>query len=84
MSPVLRFITKQRCSLCEEAGPRILSAAGKLGVDVQVVDVDTDPQLLEAFGSRVPVLLNARDRVLAEGRIGTGSAWLAALRVRVG
>ncbi len=82
--PILRFVTRERCHICEESAARVRAAARRLGVHVLEVDVDGDEHLQAAFGGRVPVVLNARDRVLAEGRIGTGAAWRAALRARVG
>jgi hypothetical protein len=47
-----------------------------LGVDVATVDLDTDPELAAEYRRRVPVVLDRRGRVVAEGRI----SWWQALR----
>lgn len=44
-------------------------AARRAGLAVEVIDVDGDPDLLESFGDRVPVVLASDGSVLAEGHI---------------
>lgn len=58
----LRFLTRAGCSLCDKA-ERMLD-----GLDLEVVDVDADPALLERYDTRVPVLIDAESgAVLMEG-----------------
>jgi len=61
------FVTRSGCHLCEDALPLVLAEAGRRGIEVRVVDVDTDDELVRDFGLRVPVLRDAAGRVLAEG-----------------
>jgi Glutaredoxin-like domain (DUF836) len=62
----LTLITRQACSLCDEA----LEAIHRAGVDgpVTLRDVDEDSEL-SMYGERVPVLIDASGNVVAEGRI---------------
>ena len=57
-------MTRQGCSLCEEA----LRLLRDLGLDPELADVDADDQLHDLYDWRVPVVL--RDgAVVAEGKI---------------
>jgi glutaredoxin len=60
----LTFITRQGCHLCEEASndlARLLARFTELHPDkpytVDVVDVDSDPELRDKYSEEVPVLL---------------------------
>jgi len=53
--------TRENCHLCAEAIDTIrrVSEAEGIDLDMELVDVDTDDELREAYGERVPyVLLN--------------------------
>lgn len=50
----VRLYTRQGCGLCQRAEAAV--AALHRGVVVEVIDVDTDADLVERFGVRVPVL----------------------------
>jgi hypothetical protein len=65
----IRFLTRAGCYLCEEAKPRVLAGARRLGLDLQVVDVDA-AGLAGEYGDRVPVVLGPDGRELCSGRIG--------------
>jgi len=51
--------SREDCHLCEEALDTIRGVRADVPVDVvvEVVDVDTDPALREAYGDRVPYVL---------------------------
>ena len=60
----LTLITRQDCHLCEEASndlARLLARFTDLHPDmpytVEVLDVDSDPELLNQYSEEVPVLL---------------------------
>ncbi len=60
----LKLITRQGCHLCEEASndlARVIARFTKLHPDkeysVDVVDVDSDPELISKYSEEVPVLL---------------------------
>ncbi len=61
-------------------GPR----ARRRGVQVVVRDVEESPELLDEFGTRIPVLRDGEGAVLAEGRIGTREVRDAVAAVRRG
>jgi glutaredoxin len=52
------------CHLCDEA----LEMLGQLGVTPTVVDIDTDPQLQERFGTCIPVV-EINGRIRFRGRV---------------
>lgn len=51
--------TRENCSLCVVARETAVRVADDLGVeiDLELVDVDADPELAEAYGERVPHVL---------------------------
>ena len=65
----LTFLTRSGCGLCAEALPRVTQSARWLRVGVDVVDIATDSTLEAEYHIRIPVVLNRRGRVVAEGRI---------------
>jgi hypothetical protein len=65
VSPEFVLYTRRDCGLCAEMRAALHAAAGSRSYRCHLVDVDEDPALLRAFGSRVPVLV-AGGRVLCE------------------
>jgi hypothetical protein len=65
----LLFLTRDGCGLCEESRTLVTAEAARRGVGLEVVDVDSDPDLRALYGDRVPVVLAGHAReVIAEGR----------------
>ena len=50
-------MTRQGCSLCEQALPGVRRLAAEAGVAVEVRDVDADPADHERWTDHVPVVL---------------------------
>lgn len=65
----VKFLTRHGCHLCDEARPILTKVAKGMNVVVEEVDVDSDDELIRLYGLRIPVILGAHDRVLAEGVI---------------
>ncbi len=65
----LRFLTRPQCHLCDEARPIVMSEAKRAGWTVAELNVDTDEQLMDKYGLRIPVVVTSDDRVIAEGAI---------------
>ena len=65
------FYTRSACHLCESALPYARRAARMLGRRLEVVDIDSDDELVVEYGLRVPVLVTSGGRVLAEGSFKT-------------
>ena len=62
MPPTLRFLTRRDCHLCEDA------LALLAGTQLEIIDIDLDPDLLRIYDARVPVLLDSSTGgVLIEG-----------------
>ena len=58
---------RRGCHLCEQMLAAIYGTYGD-EVEVQLVDVDTDPSLNERYGLRIPVL-EAGQKVICEVRL---------------
>ncbi len=67
----IRFYTRQGCPLCEDALVLVREFATEVGSPVEVIDIDLDLALLDAYNERVPVV-EYRGEVIAEG-IVTGA-----------
>ena len=61
---MLQLVTRRGCHLCDEA----LAALRSLGREPELLDVDADERLFDAYDWRVPVVL-FNEQVIAEGRI---------------
>jgi glutaredoxin len=51
------LLTREGCHLCVTAAETLSRIAGEAGLPVELVDVDTDPELRAEYGDRVPVVL---------------------------
>ena len=54
----LTLVSRRYCHLCHEMELALLPLAAEFGVDVDIVDVDTDPELEALYDELVPVLLH--------------------------
>lgn len=52
----LTLYYRSYCSLCEEMWRLLEAQRARLPFELALVDVDSDPQLEQAYGERVPVL----------------------------
>ena len=79
----ITFVTRRGCTLCDEAWPGVEDWAGRLGLEIRVIDVD-DAGLTGPYGDRVPVVLSGEDEELLWGRWGSLRLARAMLRARYG
>ena len=54
--PVVRLISRNDCHLCDVAKGRIESAGRRVAFRLEIVDVDSDPELAARYSERVPVV----------------------------
>ena len=54
---VLTLYSRSGCHLCEDMKYEIEALAQSEGLEIREVDVDSDPELVRRYGSRVPVLV---------------------------
>jgi hypothetical protein len=54
---LLTLVTRSDCHLCEEMAEVVRAVATGESFEVDEVDVDGDPALLDRYGDQVPVLL---------------------------
>lgn len=60
----LTLYYRYHCGLCEEMWRELERLRPALGFELQVVDVDAEPALEEAYGEQVPVLCGPDGREL--------------------
>jgi thiol-disulfide isomerase/thioredoxin len=77
------FVTRVGCTLCDEAWPHVAEWAGRLELNVEVIDVDAEG-LADRYGDRVPVVLGPGGEELLSGRFGRLRVLRAMLRARYG
>jgi hypothetical protein len=53
----VRVVSRVDCHLCDVAKEVVARVAGDTGVGWEEVDVDSDPELLDAYSDLVPVVL---------------------------
>jgi glutaredoxin len=53
----LTLVSRLDCHLCDEARAAVERITADLGVAWREVDVDADPELVDEYSDRVPVLL---------------------------
>lgn len=58
----VRFYHREQCHLCEEA-LALLHQAG-IAEQIQMIDIDSDPELGVAYGLRIPVVETDNGQVL--------------------
>ena len=56
-APHLVLYSKSDCSLCDEMKRVIEDVRGDCVCTLEVVDIETDPALMERYGYEIPVLL---------------------------
>lgn len=76
----IQYLTKPGCGLCDEVLPMLQRATRRLGVELIEVDIRDESELTDVYKMRIPVVMNRRGKVLAEGRISQWTAYRVALR----
>ncbi|HET7569363.1 MAG TPA: glutaredoxin family protein [Gammaproteobacteria bacterium] len=68
MTAVLTLYSRAGCHLCEAMQQELAARCAGRGVQIEVVDVDSSPELARRYGLRVPVLAGV-DGELCYGRL---------------
>ena len=55
--PSFTLLSRPQCHLCEQFAEELRAHLGA-AVELQIVDVDSDPELQAQYGLRIPVLLD--------------------------
>lgn len=58
MRVYLTLISRSYCHLCHEMELGVRTLAEEYGFELNVLDVDADPELIARFDDRVPVLIH--------------------------
>ncbi len=64
----LRLLSRPGCHLCEEMLAAVSPTVEEAGATLEVVNVDSDPELAARFGLSIPVILDESGRVIAKVR----------------
>ena len=54
--PVVMLLSRNDCHLCDVAKGRIRAAGRRVRFRLEIVDVDSDPELAARYGERIPVV----------------------------
>ncbi len=57
MNPVLTLYSRFHCHLCQDMLAQLHERQTEFGFQLEVVDIDADPELVKRYGEKVPVLL---------------------------
>lgn len=79
----MEFLTRNGCHLCEDALPTAQRVAALTRSSLQVIEIESDDELVREFGLRIPVVRSGDGAVLAEGIIEFGPLLRAAMRRRL-
>lgn len=63
------LLSRPGCCLCDELEEDLLAEFGPGRFELEKADVDSRPEWRQAYGIRIPVLLDASGQVLSEGRL---------------
>jgi glutaredoxin len=57
MNPVLTLYSRFHCHLCQDMLSLLQERQAEFGFQLEVVDIDSDPELVKRYGEKVPVLV---------------------------
>jgi glutaredoxin len=53
---VVTIYSRLGCHLCEDAEATLISLQNELSFDIEVIDIDKDPELVNLYSDQVPVI----------------------------
>lgn len=57
MSSLVELMVRSTCGSCERVADQIAPVVAQAGARLELIDVDTSPELAAEFGDRVPVVV---------------------------
>ncbi len=57
MNPVLTLYSRFHCHLCQDMLTLLHERQAEMVFQLEIVDIDTEPGLVERYGEKVPVLM---------------------------
>lgn len=63
MNPVLILYSRFHCHLCQDMQQLLQERQTTLGFQLEIVDIDTDPELVSRYGEKVPVLMIGKQEI---------------------
>jgi glutaredoxin len=68
MSNKVKILSKQDCHLCDEAKETIERVTKRLPIEVEMIDIEKDPELLNQYRYDIPVIF-LNDRKIFKHRV---------------
>ena len=68
MSAKIKILSKQDCHLCDEAKETIQRVTKRLSIEVEVIDIEKDPELFNQYRNDIPVIF-LNDRKVFKHRV---------------
>ena len=59
----LMLYVRRDCHLCAEMHRELMDLGARLSLTVELVDIDSDPQLAARYGHKVPVLVGGDEEI---------------------
>jgi len=59
----LILYVRRDCHLCAEMHQELLESGSRLQLPVELVDIDSDPELVARYGHKVPVLVGGDEEI---------------------
>ena len=61
MKPQLIVFGREECHLCQDMIHALHTLQQQVSFDLQVIDIDSDKELIIRYGEKIPVLVSAED-----------------------
>lgn len=68
MSAKIKILSKPHCHLCDEAKETIERVTNQLPIEVEVIDIEKDPELFKQYQYDIPVIF-LNDRKIFKHRV---------------
>jgi hypothetical protein len=59
---VLVVYSREACHLCQQMIAALRERQAKLSFDLEIIDIDSNPELVALYNERVPVLMASKDK----------------------
>lgn len=59
----LTVLSRRWCHLCDDLLDALRPICAELGADIEIIDIDTHPELEDRYGEHVPVVLGGENEL---------------------
>ncbi len=61
LKPQLVIYGREDCHLCRDMILALQAMQQQVSMDIQIIDIDSSPELIAQYGEKIPVLVSAAD-----------------------